>query len=288
MPPEEILTAPVATSDGNEIPSTETQPPAQAPAEPQTATTIPVENGSNTPQIAETPRRKPSDFYRDRQRVRNLEEQIASQNKKYEELAALIKKEKETGVPPPDVPLDHSLINVDPDKYLSMRERKLMDRLEALEGRLESDKRNQEVTQKNQKSLEALEKLFPKSSPDSRETLAERVNKDPERAERIKLLIAEDGLDNLDPEKAAKYILKELGEAKKPNPTVLNKTLMGGVSTGNPGAGDKRAVSEADLRSENKKMNDQLDQNQALRFDEKFMERKRQVMDSLMRLVTKK
>lgn len=286
---EQTLTAPVVEGNGNEIPSTEIQPPAQAPAESQTTTTGEVDPGSKEPQAVETPRRKPSDFYRERQRIRNMEDTIALQNKKYEELAALIK-QKEPGAPPSEQ-LDHSLINVDPDKYLSMREKKLIDKITSLEQQVSGWQTNQEVSKKNQKSLEALEKLFPKTSPDSNETIEQRVNKDPERAERIREFLVSSGLDKLsevNPDLAVKYALLEIGEAKKPNPMVLKKTLMGGASTGNPSAGANRANSEQDLKSENKKINDQLEAQPALRFDKAFMERRRQVLDNIERLVTKK
>ena len=82
--------------------------------------------------------------------------------------------------------------------------------------------------------------------------------------------------------------MQKLGETRPSNPTVLKKALMGGNGSGNPGMGDKRTVTEQDLMAEKNKLSAQLEAEPSLRFDEKFMERRRQVLGELERLVTKK
>src|SRR5712671_6742607 len=131
MPPEEQTAVLPAQDDGVETPSPEASPSAQAPVEPQpAAVNTPVESISNQPQEQEQPRRKPSDFYRERQRLRNMEETIALQNKKYEELAALLKA-KETGVPQ-DVEFDPKLFSPDHTRILLAREQKLVNEINSL------------------------------------------------------------------------------------------------------------------------------------------------------------
>jgi len=294
MSPDEIITAPVVEGTGSEPPALETPQPAQAAPEPQPATASEVEAGSKVPQVPEPTRRRPaSDYYRERQAVRELKEEVAALRKWREEQASLNQK------PPvaPDVPdFDPAHFSPEHKRILAAREKALRDHYDAQIAALKQDftgwRESAAVAEQERKQQEALEKLFPKTSPDSKETLQERIAKDPERAHRIKEFLIESGLNELsktNPDLAVKYALMELGEAQKPtNPTVLKKTLMGGTGTGNPGMGDKRSVSEQDLLAEKKKLNDQLDANPSLRQDEKFMERRRQVLGEIERLVTKK
>ncbi len=258
---------------------------AQASQESQSATATQVETSDNQPQRQE-PSRQP-DYQgmlrQERKRIRRLEETINQISKRLEQPS-----------PKPDAlknePLDHSLINQDVDKYLSLREQRTLQpyeqRILSLERALEDKKAQEE----NQKSLGALEKLYPKSSPDSNETLEERVNRDPEYSERLKEFFNTPGMKAMsekDPEGAVEYAIYKLGIKPQPNPTVIKKSAMGGTGSGNPGGG-KIAVSESDLRSELKKMTDQADRNPELRKDEKFLKRKAEVMQNLERALTRK
>lgn len=295
MANEETLTIPAVGDIGTETPAPETSQAAQAAPESQSTTTSEVDAGSKEPQVPEAPRRKPSDFYRERQTIRELKETVAELRKKQEELDSA--RNKTQAVAPEPVDFDPAHFSPEHKRILLAREKFLRDKYDAeitaLKQEVSGWKESQVMEQADRKNQEALEKLFPKSSPDSKETLAERVARDPERAERIRDLLINSGLNELsktDPERAVKYALMELGEAtgKPANPTVLKKNMMGGNTSGNPGMGQKRSVSEQDLRAENKKLSDQLGENPALRSDEKFMERRRQVMSELEKLVQEK
>lgn len=289
---EEIIASPAVETAVVEPTLPETQPIAQATDEPQTTDTVQVEPGNKEPQVTETSRRKPSDYYRERQKIRELTETVAMLQKRMEERAPL--KEEKPDVP--DVPdFDPAHFSPEHKRILLAREQALRAqydaRIAAFEQKfngLEQSKANEVVERKHQ---EALEKLFPKTSPESNETLEQRIKKDPERATRIKEFLIESGLNEfskVNPELAVEIALQKLGEKPKANPTVLKKNLMGGPSTGNPSMGEKRSVSEQDLRSENKKLSDQLSENPSLRQDVKFMERRAQVLADIERLVTKK
>lgn len=264
---------------------TESLETAQAASESQSAAPAQVENGNNQPQTREAPKPDYQGLYKaDRKRIRRLEETINQLQKSIEERS-----------PRPDVlknePLDHSLINQDVDKYLSIREQRTLQpyeqRILALERAL-NEKANDEA---NRKSLGALEKLYPKSSPDSNESLEERVQRDPEYSERLQEFFSSEAMKAMsvvDPDGAVDYAIWKLGLKVQTNPTVIKKSAMGGMGSGNPGMGGKVAVSENDLRSELKKLSEQADRNPELRMDEKFRKRKAEVMSEIERLATRK
>lgn len=290
MSDEQIATLP-AESAVVETTSPETLPVAQAPVEPQPAVSAPVESVSNEPQVPEAPRRKPSDYYRERQRIRTMEDTITTLSQRQEELLSLIKKEKEPGAPA-DGKFDPNVFFQDPEKVLTSREQRLLNEINSLREEFRGQKEQQVAEQKNQKSLEALEKLFPKSSPESKETLQERVQRDPERADRIRTFLKESGLDEfskVNPDLAVEIALQKLAEKPAtPNPTVLKKTMMGGVGTGNPSGGGKAGPNEDSLRAELRKLSDLAAADPNLRRDPKHVERKGQVMEQLERLMKEK
>ena len=280
-----VATLPVEGA-GVESPPQQTPPVAQAPAEPENTGIPPkVEGDVNKTQTPE-PQRPQYDglFRQERKRIRRLEETIAQLNKKLEQPPAKV---------PTNEPLDHNLIFQKPDEYLTAREQRLRDEIAALRSEFTDQRNAQIASQKEQKGLEALEKLFPKSSPDAKETLEERVQKNPERAEALKEFFDDPeikAIAEINPDKAVKLAIAELGLAAepKPNPLVLKKGAMGGTGTGNPGMGTKTSVSESDLLAEKKNLDDQLDKNPSLRFDDNWKKKKADVMASILRLVTKK
>lgn len=289
---EENISSPVVETTAGETAAPETQPTTQVADEPQSTNTAPVETSNNAPQVTEPSRRKPSDYYRERQTIRELKETVASLQKRMEERAALPEKKPDTQNVPD---FDPAHFSPEHKRILLAREQALRDAYDAKVAQIEQklngwqeSKANEVVERKHQ---EALEKLFPKSSPDSNETLEQRIKKDPERAMRIKEFLVESGLNEfskVNPELAVEIALQKLGEKPKANPTVLKKNLMGGAATGNPGMGEKRSVSEQDLRAENRKLSDQLSANPSLRQDVKFMERRAQILGDLERLVKEK
>ncbi len=293
MGQEETIPVPVVENKGAEPPSTETPPPAQAAAEPQETTTVQVENGSKEPQVTETSRRKPSDYYRERQTIRELKETVSNLQKRMEEQATFREEKK------PDIAaiaeFDPAHFSPDHKRILLARESALREaydaKISALEQKINGWQQSQVEIETSRKHQEALEKLFPKTSPDSNETLEQRIKKDPERAARIREFLIDSGLNEfskVNPDLAVEIALQKLGEKPQANPTIIRKNLMGGPNTGNPGMGEKRGVTEQDLRSENKKLSDQLSANPSLRRDVKFMERRAQVLVELERLVKEK
>lgn len=292
MEPTETITTPAAPSETTEPVSTETQQPAQAAPESQSAAPGQVEASSNQPQVPAAPRPRPSDYYRERQSIRELKETVARLQQTLNEKASL--KKEEPGLP--EVP------DFDPQHFSPEHKRILLAREQAREAALRNEiaalkqevygwKESKQAEEGERKNQEALEKLFPKTSPDSKESLQERIRKDPERAARIREFLVESGLNEfskVNPDLAVEIALQKLGETRPSNPTVLKKALMGGNGSGNPGMGDKRTVTEQDLMAEKNKLSAQLEAEPSLRFDEKFMERRRQVLGELERLVTKK
>lgn len=260
----------------------ETQPETQVQAEPQSTVATQVESDVNKPQVQEPPRPQYDGLFRqERKRIRRLEEEIKRLSQPQPKTEA-----------PKSEPLDHNLLYQDPDKYLSAREQKLRDEISALRNEVVQERQGKQAVEKEHKQLEALEKLFPKTSPDSKETLEERINRNPEMTEKIKEFFEDEAVKAMaekDPEKAVRFAIQELGiTPPKPNPMVLKKTAMGGINTGNPGMGSKTSVSVADLQAELRNMNLQLGRDANLRFDPKWKARKEELMLSVERQLKEK
>lgn len=266
----------------------ETLPVEQSTAEPQTTGTPTVEGADNKPQVQERPRPQDFAYRQDRKIVRRLEENNAVLLKELNELKQYLKPKDV-----PSEPLDHSLLLTEPDRYLTLREQKMLNEINALRGEVTNWKQTQEQQAQERIGLEALEKLFPKTSPDANESLQDRINKDPERAEQLKEFFNRPtvkAMANVDPNEAVEYAMSKLGlkAEKKPNPLVLKKGAMGGVSTGNPSIGTKTSVGIDDLRSQLKKLNEQLDKDSTLRYDDAFKTKMDEVKMSIARSWIKK
>ena len=283
--PVTIATLPVESETAEPV-KQETLPQTQVHVEPQTTDTPQVEGADNKPQSQEHSRPYDGLFRQERKRIRRLEETNSQLLKKLTEFETLLKPQNVQSEP-----LDHSLLLTEPDRYLSQREQKLVNEINALRGEVTNWKQTQEIQAQERRGLEALEKLFPKSSPDSKETLEDRVNKDPERADRLREFFnrpSVKAMADIDPDEAVEYAMEKLGlKESKPNPLVLKKSAMGGVNTGNPSMGTKISVSEQDLLSQLKKLNEQLSQDSSLRLDDNFKKRKAEVISALQKLVYK-
>lgn len=296
MAEDTSVATPPVTGAEPQAPMQEPSQEVQTNGETQKTGSNGVDTTSKEPQVTETAR--PSQqlpqydglFRQEKKRIRRLEETINLQNKRMEELISSFKS-KDTAASEPEK-FDPKAFFDNPEAILTARERKLLNEIGSLRQEVSDWKVNQEAEQKNRKSLEALEKLFPKSSPDSNESLAQRVNRDPERAERIKEFLEETGLDQfslINPDLAVEIAMHKLGERQQtPNPTVLKKTAMGGVSTGNPGMGSKTRSTLDDYRSELKKLSDEAEKNPNLRFDDKFKTKRAEVIKGLERLMEEK
>lgn len=288
----EVITVPPVGDAGFESPSIETPPQAQAPAEPQSTDVAPeVERNDNVPQATDAQRVKPSGFYRERERVRKLEEAYKAQSHKMEEMANLL---REIRNPKPDVSAiqkitAEELLN-DPEKVLSSREERLLKEFNSMKEEI-SQLKNQGVQAESMKAeREALEMLFPKSSPDADESLEQRLD-NPERRELLeKVLKANPSLDRLmriDPKGAAEFVLDKLNKSKpQSSPNVIPKSLMGSTARGNPTGGAKQGLTLEDKMSELKKLSAEIENSPALRFDAKHKERRdklRSEIDGLMK-----
>lgn len=288
----EVITAPPVVGAGVETPSIETPPQAQAPAEPQSTDVAPeVERNGNSPQAPNAQRVQPSSYYRERERVRRLEEAYKAQSQRMEEMANLLREIKN---PKPDVSAiqkitAEELLN-DPERVLSSREERLIKEFNSLKEEI-SQLKNQGAQAESMKvEREALEMLFPKSSPDADEPLEERLD-NPERRELLeKVLKANPSLDRLmriDPKGAAEFVLDKLNKSKpQTSPNVIPKSLMGSTVRGNPSGGSKQGLTLEDKMSELKKLSAEVEKDPALRFDAKHKERReklRSEIDGLMR-----
>ena len=263
----------------------------ETPQEPKTTLEPKVEGSVEKPQAhAErnnSSAERPYDgmFRSERKRIRRLEETNNQLSEKIEKLVTLLEDKKKTSEP-----LDHNMILTDPDKYLTAREQKLREEIQALRNDVLTERQAQVKVETERKGLEAIEKLFPKTSPDSKETLEERVQKNPERAEALKEFFDAPkikAITNIDPESSVELALAKFGVPEtKPDPLVLKKSTMGGTATGNPSGGNK-GNSEEDLLAEKRKLDAQLEANPKLRWDEGFKKKKAELMKNLERLVVK-
>ena len=281
---DETLTAPPETGNGTETPPQETETPSGS--QPQDTGVDKVESTNQPPQEPEPPRRKPSDFFRERQRIRKIEDTISTLAEKQAELLSFLRSEREKSGETGSGKFDVESFFKDPEPILSEREKRLLKEIEGVKAEIQGWKQEQTKTKVDQTRQEALELLFPKSSPDSKESLEIRVNADPERTERILELLKEPGVIQLfesNPERAAKFVLMEAGEPAK-NPTIISKKLMG-ATRGGTAPGGAKTMNKDDLRKELGKIKDELGANPSLRGDEKFMRRRNQVVSDLEKLM---
>lgn len=285
---EDILTTtPVVEGNVPESTSQEAQAPAQAVPETQPTTDTKVERVDNKPQAVETQRAKPSDFYRERERVRRLEQSLQTQSQRMEEMVSLIRELKN---PNPDVSnikklTAEELLN-DPEKAFQMREQRYYADLNALKEEISQLKNKESVTERTKMEREALEMLFPKSSPDANESLEQRL-RNAERVELIESILQAnpdlDAFSKVNPKAAAKYLLVELNQQRpQSSPNAIPKTLMGAVQRGSPGAG--RKVSAEDAMTDYKKMAKEMELKPELRFNKEHKAKRDQLLADAERL----
>lgn len=285
MEETEVLATPSVESPAVETASQEVVPASQEDAQPQETEQPKVEGLDNKPQVPEAPRLRPSDFHRQRERMRRQEESISSMSRQMQEMATLIKK-----LQPPEATGVQSKFEWDkfltnPDDVLTAREKRFQDQIAKLEGKISNWETSQTQSEQNKNEQEALEILFPKAGPDDKTKWEERALSNRDRGEALVKLLQDTGLaefSKVNPKLAAKLALKEFEEQTKPGPTVLKKTLMGGNARG--GAGQKPVNAIESKRQELKRLNDETDKNPELRFDEKHRAAKDQVLREIERL----
>ena len=274
----EEITAPVE-SVAVETAPIETSPATQVVEKPQETTNSQVETVVNKPQVQDPQRNRPSNYYRERERIRKLESEIAS----IREEQARFKQSSETSKPKPEgtKPLTVDELLANPDGVFKSRDERLMQEFNNLRQEISMLKDQKVNQEKDKNEREALEMLFPKSSPDADEPLEQRIENE-ERKEALEKLFRENpGLDRLmriAPKEAAELALLKL-QPPKPltSPKVIDKKLMGGTARGNPG--QSRIVTLEDKMSELKKLKEEMNQKTELRFNPEHKSKR----DSLMR-----
>ena len=277
---EDLLTAQPEMGNAPESAPLEPQAGVQTPPEPQTSGVPQVEGNGNQPQAVE-PQRRVSNFYQERERFRKLEKAFQDQSSQMAEMKSLLQELKNPK--PVDSAIQkltaEELLN-DPDKVFQSREQRLRDEFETLRQELTQIKSKEANAEAMKSEREALEMLFPKSSPEADEPLETRLD-NKERYELVaRVLKANPSLDRLmriDPKGAAEFVLEKVNKLKsQTSPNAIPKTLMGGTHRGNPGAGSK--LTPESLMSEIKKMSSEEDKNPELRFDAKRREKKQALM----------
>ena len=278
------VTAPVVEGVLDETNPTEKEPTSQEAAPSQETTPSQVETKDAQPQVAEPQRNRPSNYYRERERIRRLEETIRTQSEKMEELANFIKTKP---TPEGSDKFDKDIFFNDPEKILDSREKRLLKEFDLLKGEISQLKNEKVNADKLTESREAAEMLFPKSSPDADESLDDRVQNQ-ERQELLeKVLKANPSLDRLmriDPKGAAELVLMKLNAPRVGSPKVINKSLMGSTVRGNPSGGGKSKVSVEDKMSELKKLKAEVESNPSLRYDEEHTKRRTSLISEIERL----
>lgn len=279
------------TGGGSESPSTESLPTTEVAAGSQNGSNTQVESAVNLPQASETQRRKVSDHYKERDRYRRLEETVKTQNQRMEEMSGLL---RELRNPKPAVSsekFDKEKFWNDPEVVLAAREAKNREEVEALKQEL-GQMRNQSVQSRRESAMrEGLELLFPKSSPESNETLEQRIAKDPEYAERVKEILNSPSLSKLseiDPKGAAELAQLKIQSLKPPqSPKVISKTLMGSTARGNPSGGGGKVTVETKM-AELKKLTKEVETNPRLRHDVNHKAQREKLMGEVESLMQEK
>lgn len=288
--------APVAegVSEGTE--SQVTAPPEQSAGQQQDATQVQGREPGQLPSSESAGRPKPSEYYRERKETRQLREQLRElQQWREDELA----KRRQASAPEPQKParsFDRDKFWVTPEEVLAEREKAIREEMEAtLEKKLE-ERLNKTLTEREKATAferqqqEALELFFPKESADSKETLQQRIAKDPAKVERLQTILVENGLDELsDQVKAAKIAMKLYAEevkaqAPKKDPNVIKKSLVGSTATSAAG-GAKGPATIEEIRSEKAKLEKEKDANPAVMFNDDFRKKWNLVKEQYTKLI---
>jgi len=291
---ETTVTAPPTegVSEGTE--SQVSAPVEQSTEQKQEAGQVQGREPVQPPSSEEAGRPKPSDFYRERKETQKLRQMIIEQNKRYEELAKRLEQSPTPQTQKPGRTFDANKFWTSPEEILAERERAIREEMEAdFQKKLEEHipkilSEREQATQRERKEQEALELFFPKTSSDSKETLEERVKKDPLKAQRLMEILEEKKLSNHeDPVIAAEIALalyeREAKAQVKKNPGVISKSLMGPTATGSPGG--KPALSIQEVRAERQKLEKEKEDHPEKMLDPEFRKRWNLVKEQYSKLI---
>lgn len=231
--------------------------------------------------------RKPSDYYRERTRYR----------RKIDSLEATVKQMQEAQQKTVSPPKEEAPVSYDenPDLYLQKMEERVESRVRQQILEVEMPKKEKEM-EYNRNEQEGLEILFPKTEKYNHATWRERAEANPDRSEKIQNILEQEGLDELGklgyPLKAAKLALKIYESETNPvsqrktNPNAIKKSLMGPTATGSqPTGGTTQMATREQLQAEVKKLDAEVDKNPALRYDDGWRERRKQVQNQYTQLI---
>lgn len=271
--PQEEVVAPESASK-------EAPPEAKAPEESQSPANDKVDVVKPEPQVPAAPRARPSDFYGFRKDIKSLKETISKRDQVIEEMAAYLKSQKSPETAP--TKFDKDKFFTDPEAELARREKAFQDKVATLEAEIKSMKEGSSVNEHQKKEQGALEKLFPNQDGQNL-SLEERMEAQTERMDKLnKLLKSMPVLDKafaLDPEGSADLILEKLNAEPAKNPTVLPKKLMGGAKGGS-GAASNLSPKEQKM-AELRRLSKEASENEELRFDEKHVARRTQLLEEI-------
>lgn len=242
--------------------------------------------------------RKPSEFYKERQKDKKWRESVEGfMSEIKEQIKALGTKTPAVSPQPTQEPkFNYQRFWNTPDQVLeevlSAREKELIQSVkkDIMENELprvmqESERRRESV----QGQQEALELMFPKSNMDDKRTLENRVQDDPQRSQRIEQILVDYKLDVLattHPRDAANIVLKLLN-AERPlaapkNPNAINKKLTGSTATGSPvAAGGKQMPTLAEIKAQREILASQVDKNPDLRYDPEWQKKSADLKNQL-------
>lgn len=139
--------------------------------------------------------------------------------------------------------------------------------------------RSNEMTQKQRSESEALDLLFPKSSPTDKAALPDRMDGDPERKERIFGILMENNqalnrFSDIDPQAAASMVLeiydKRYPKTQNRSKDLPSKGAMGSTASGTPPGGAKMPT-QTELKEKTDSFKKQISENPQLLQDDAFM-----------------
>jgi hypothetical protein len=267
-----------------ETPAQATQPGVETPVEPQQTGNDQVETVEQQPQAKEPQRGKASDFYRERKRVRELEDAVR-------ELTEWKRQAAESLTQKFNKPESPAKPKYSPDDFyskgheiVSELESKYEQKIRELEEKIMTREQTEQTAKMESSKQEALELLFPKAGEADESDWRERADRDKDRANKIWAIVKKyDLAEQADrkPKETAALILSLLNTSS-PNPTVLPKKLMGGSAKGTPPSTGK---SSKELKyAELKKLSQEASDNPSLRNDAKHKDRRMQLISELERL----
>lgn len=265
-----------------------TEPAPQGVEQPQSANGAgQVEPSQQQP--SSQPTERPSDFYAARERQKLKLQKLEQENKRLRDEFEAFKQNSSAAAQPPKAEPKKVGFWENPDQYheqIDAQFKTLEERIEQKAKEILEKGVPQVLTQTKeqqtfeQNKQEALEMIFPKTDPNSKLTLEERMNSNPERLKKIDEIWKEHGLHYLaekDPKAASRIALKLLGETQpKPeapkNPFAPKKEQMASTGTNLKG-GMKTMPDIQEIQNQFQGLMKQLGEKPALRFDDGFMQK---------------